>query len=144
MRFNFYCFTVPPLYAYNTSIWISKTSVYILKPCRDTSQSFEESLRRGKLVKNLEVFLMNEWMNEWMYFCWIRLSYDVISISRFSSISINSSHHDSASFRNCGLNPENLQNLSTFLECGKLSSLIIFYCISTAFGHWTRTEYSIK
>ena len=36
-----------------------KTSVYILKPSWEISQSFEESLRRGKVVKNLDVFWMN-------------------------------------------------------------------------------------
>ena len=33
-----------------------KTSVYTLKPCREIGQSFEESLRGGKHVKNLEIF----------------------------------------------------------------------------------------
>ena len=34
-----------------------KTSVYIM--CRETGQSFEESLRGSKHVKNLEIFWMN-------------------------------------------------------------------------------------
>ena len=34
-------------------------SVYILKPSWKINQSFEESLRGGKLVKNLEIFWMN-------------------------------------------------------------------------------------
>ena len=33
-----------------------KTSVYILKPYREIGQSLEESLRGGKLVKDLEIF----------------------------------------------------------------------------------------
>ena len=33
-----------------------KTSVYILKPCREIGQSFEEGLRAGKRVKNWEIF----------------------------------------------------------------------------------------
>ena len=33
-------------------------SVYILKPCQEIGQSFEESLQ-GKHVKNLEMFWMN-------------------------------------------------------------------------------------
>ena len=33
-----------------------KTSVYIPKPCRKIDQSFGESLRGGKHVKNLEIF----------------------------------------------------------------------------------------
>ena len=33
-----------------------KTSVYILKPYREIGQSLEESLRGGKLIKNLEIF----------------------------------------------------------------------------------------
>ena len=32
-----------------------ETSVYILKACREISQSFEESLRGGKHVQNLEI-----------------------------------------------------------------------------------------
>ena len=36
-----------------------KTSVYILKPYREIGQSLEESLRGGKLIKNLEIFWMN-------------------------------------------------------------------------------------
>ena len=36
-----------------------ETSVYILKACRQISQSFEESLREGKHVKNLEIPSMN-------------------------------------------------------------------------------------
>ena len=36
-----------------------KTSVYILKACREIGQSFEESLRRGKYVKNLQILWMN-------------------------------------------------------------------------------------
>ena len=36
-----------------------KASVYILKPCREIGQSFAESLRGCKLVKDLEVFWMN-------------------------------------------------------------------------------------
>ena len=36
-----------------------KTSVYILKQCRDTGQCFKESLQGGNVVKNLEI----EWMN---------------------------------------------------------------------------------
>ena len=35
------------------SFWCEKTSVYILKLCRKIGQSLEESLRGGKLVKNL-------------------------------------------------------------------------------------------
>ena len=32
----------------------------LVKPCRDISQNFSEgSLREGKLVKNLEIFYMN-------------------------------------------------------------------------------------
>ena len=31
-------------------------SAYILKPCREIGQSFEESLWEGKLVNNLEIF----------------------------------------------------------------------------------------
>ena len=33
-----------------------KRSAYILKACRETGQSFEESLREGKLVKSLKIF----------------------------------------------------------------------------------------
>ena len=33
-----------------------KTFTYILKPCLEIGQSFEESLREGKLVKSLEIF----------------------------------------------------------------------------------------
>lgn len=33
-----------------------KTSVYILKRCREISQRFGERLREGKLVNNLEIF----------------------------------------------------------------------------------------
>ena len=32
-----------------------KTSVYILKACREIGQSFEESPQGGKPVKNLEI-----------------------------------------------------------------------------------------
>ena len=32
------------------------SSAYIPKPCREIGESFEESLREGKLVKNLEIF----------------------------------------------------------------------------------------
>ena len=32
-----------------------KTSVYILKQCRDTGQCFKESLQGGNVVKNLEI-----------------------------------------------------------------------------------------
>ena len=32
-----------------------KTSVYILKACREIGQRFEKSLRGGKHVKNLEI-----------------------------------------------------------------------------------------
>ena len=42
-----------------SSICKKKTSVYILKPSWEISQSFEEILRRGKVVKNLEIFWMN-------------------------------------------------------------------------------------
>ena len=41
------------------SICNTKQSVYILKPCRQISQSFEEYLRGGKHVKKLEIFWMN-------------------------------------------------------------------------------------
>ena len=37
----------------------NKASVYILKPCREIGQSFADSLREGKLVKDLELFWMN-------------------------------------------------------------------------------------
>ena len=37
----------------------NNTPVYILKPFREIGQSFEVSLRGGKLVKNLEIFRMN-------------------------------------------------------------------------------------
>ena len=43
-----------------------KTSVYILKPCREIGQSFEEGLRGGKRVKNWEIFWMN---NKTIEFC---------------------------------------------------------------------------
>ena len=33
-----------------------KISVYILKPCREIGQRFEESLREGKLAENLKIF----------------------------------------------------------------------------------------
>ena len=33
-----------------------KTSAYILKPCLEIGQSFEKSLREGKLAKSLEIF----------------------------------------------------------------------------------------
>ena len=36
-----------------------KTSVYILKQCRDTGQCFKESLQGGNVVKNLEIVWMN-------------------------------------------------------------------------------------
>ena len=36
-----------------------KTSVYILKPSWEVSHSFEESLRRVEVVKNLEILWMN-------------------------------------------------------------------------------------
>ena len=36
-----------------------KTSVYILKACREIGQRFEKSLRGGKHVKNLEILWMN-------------------------------------------------------------------------------------
>ena len=42
-----------------SSIWKKQKSVYILKPSWKINQSFEESLRGGKLVKNLEIFWMN-------------------------------------------------------------------------------------
>ena len=46
-----------------TTVWVistrKKTSVYILKQSWEISQSFEESLRRVKVVKNLDVFWMN-------------------------------------------------------------------------------------
>ena len=37
-----------------------KTSVYILKPCREIGQSFEKSLRGGKHVKNWQIFWINK------------------------------------------------------------------------------------
>ena len=43
-----------------SSICKKKKSVYILKPSWKINQSFEESLRGGKLVKNLEIFWMND------------------------------------------------------------------------------------
>ena len=46
-----------------STVWVvsarKKKSVYILKPSWKINQSFEESLRGGKLVKNLEIFWMN-------------------------------------------------------------------------------------
>ena len=33
-----------------------KTSDFILKPCRETGKCFKESLRRGEVVKNVELF----------------------------------------------------------------------------------------
>ena len=36
-----------------------KTSLYILKLCKEIDQSFEESLQGGKLVKNLENNILN-------------------------------------------------------------------------------------
>ena len=36
-----------------------KTSLYLLKRCREIGQSFEEIQRRGKLVKMVETFWMN-------------------------------------------------------------------------------------
>ena len=32
-----------------------KTSVFILKPCKEIGQSLKESLREGKIVRNLEI-----------------------------------------------------------------------------------------
>ena len=34
----------------------TSSAYYIPKPCREIGESFEESLREGKLVKNLEIF----------------------------------------------------------------------------------------
>ena len=53
-------------------IYTFEVSVYILKPCREIGKSFEESLREGKLLNNLEIFLNEQWNSYW-----IRLSYDV-------------------------------------------------------------------
>lgn len=36
-----------------------ETSVYILKACREISQSFEDILRGVRLLKNLEIFRVN-------------------------------------------------------------------------------------
>ena len=48
-----------------------KTSIYILKKCRDSGQCFKESLQGGNVVTNLEIV----WMNNKNY--WIQLSYVV-------------------------------------------------------------------
>ena len=46
-----------------STVWVvsarKKTSVYILKPSWEVSHSFEESLRRVEVVKNLEILWMN-------------------------------------------------------------------------------------
>ena len=36
--------------------YLRKNFRYILKLCRDITQNLEETLRGGKLVKNLEIF----------------------------------------------------------------------------------------
>ena len=41
------------------SIRKKKTSLYLLKPCREIGQSFEEIQSGGKLVKMVETFWMN-------------------------------------------------------------------------------------
>ena len=66
MSLDWFC---PPFKEYQRE----KTSTYILKPCLEIGQSFEESLREGKLVKSLEIF---EWIIE-LYDYQIRLPYDV-------------------------------------------------------------------
>ena len=35
------------------SVW--KTSVFILKPCKEIGQSLKESIQEGKIVRNLEI-----------------------------------------------------------------------------------------
>ena len=42
------------------SVCKGKLRVISWKPCRGIGQSFEESLREGKLVKSLEIFRMND------------------------------------------------------------------------------------
>ena len=39
---------------------MEKNIVYILKPCREIGQRFEERLRQQKLLDNLEIFRMND------------------------------------------------------------------------------------
>ena len=48
------------------SVCKGKLRVISWKPCRGIGQSFEESLREGKLVKSLEIFWMND--NAIIYF----------------------------------------------------------------------------
>ena len=47
------------IYLWGGIICKKKTSVYILKPFWEIGQSFEESLRGGELIKNLEIFWRN-------------------------------------------------------------------------------------
>ena len=64
-------------YAKYFALWMLSTfwGVSAKKLClypETVPRLLDQSLRRGKLVKNLKIFWMNEW-NNW----WIRLSYDV-------------------------------------------------------------------
>ena len=47
-------------YKNGRSVCKGKLRVISWKPCRGIGQSFEESLREGKLVKRLEIFRMND------------------------------------------------------------------------------------
>ena len=88
-----------------------KTSVYILKPYREIGQSLEESLRGGKLVKDLEIFWMN---NKIIIEFGFRMMWKIMQISENvihprlkaevhnSLLKLhNSSHHTEAEFNNC-------------------------------------------
>ena len=86
-----------------------ETSVYILKPCWELGQSFEQSLWGGKLVsllKNLEIYWMNnikQLLNDRLSMLWriMQISEDVVHLGRGECPGMddvlldlqNSSHH---------------------------------------------------
>ena len=73
-----------------------KTSVYILRPCWEIGQGFEESLRGGKLVKNLEIFWMNNKTINSAFVWMLSALVDNILLDLH-----NSSHHTQATSNNC-------------------------------------------
>ena len=65
-----------------------KSSIYILKQCRDSGQCFKESLQEGNVVKNLEIVWMNNKTIEFSF----HMLWRIIQISIRACCSYSSNH----------------------------------------------------
>ena len=72
------------------------TSVYILKPCWEIGQSFEESLRAGKLVEDYKIFWMNnKTINiiEFGFLSMWRIMQNLVDVIHLTLLDVHKSSH---------------------------------------------------